>query len=430
MAKARITKTAAENFRPETHDSGPRQGQPKESYLWDTTASGFALRVTPKGHKSWVVVYRVLGERQAKKVTLGAIEQLTVEQARTLAQRYISASRTGSDMHETVKTTNAAKEAERKAKADRISCATAVERFLEEYEAKPSRFTGRMIAESTKSVTRLWLRPLANLNLALADVSEDDVMRAVDAASPGIRHHTFGAIRRLYRWARKKNLVTSNPTDTLDAPPVPPSRDACPTPKEMAHLFATLESMVENKKLYRAQADMVILAALTGARRGECSSMQWQHVDLDNAMWSQPSLTSKNRQAHKVPLPPRALALLRRRWEAAGRPSTGLCLPSPITGTNLHSSGSKIMKRVKAEAQLEYNLHDFRRAIVSGLAEAGIDIGLADRLLNHKAAATRRGALGVYQTSEQLAQRRDALLLWEQLIFGDGKVIPLHRKIA
>jgi integrase len=430
MAKARITKTAAENFRAEQHASGPNAGQPKETYLWDTTASGFALRVTPKGHKSWVVVYRVLGERQSKKVTLGSVEQLTVEQARTQAQRYIAAARTGSDMHEAVKAANATKEAQRKIEADRISCAAAVEAFLEYYESQPSRYTGRMISESTKAVTRVWLRPLAELDMALADVGEEEVQRAVDAASVGIKHHTFSAIRRLYRWAVKKKLAVTIPTDALDAPRAPPSRDACPSPDEMLLLINTLERMVEEKSLYRVQADVVILAALTGARRGECSSMRWEHVNFDRALWSQPSLTTKNRQAHAVPLAPRALALLRRRWEAAGKPSKGLCMPSPITGTNLHASMSKIMGRVKKETGLEYNLHDFRRSIVSGLASDGMGIDVADTLLNHKAATTRRGVLAVYQMSEQLPQRREALELWEKLVFDAGKVVPFRKKSA
>ena len=48
---------------------------------WDASTSGFGLRVTPTGVKSWFYWYRV-NRRQAKRWTIGRFPQMTLATAR------------------------------------------------------------------------------------------------------------------------------------------------------------------------------------------------------------------------------------------------------------------------------------------------------------------------------------------------------------
>src|SRR5690348_8813012 len=63
--------------------------------LFDGDVHGFALKVEPSGHKSWVV-QKSQGGRSVR-VTLGAYPDLTVDQARREAQRVTAALVQGRD---------------------------------------------------------------------------------------------------------------------------------------------------------------------------------------------------------------------------------------------------------------------------------------------------------------------------------------------
>ena len=52
--------------------------------IWDAVLPGFGLRVTDKGSKSWVAMYRV-GKRK-RRLTLGAYPKVTLGAARDLAR--------------------------------------------------------------------------------------------------------------------------------------------------------------------------------------------------------------------------------------------------------------------------------------------------------------------------------------------------------
>jgi len=74
MDIGRITKRAVDAL-----DSSSR-----DIFLWDEDLSGFGLRITPSGHKTYVVQYRIpgLGRRAfAKRLALGEHGMLTPEEA-------------------------------------------------------------------------------------------------------------------------------------------------------------------------------------------------------------------------------------------------------------------------------------------------------------------------------------------------------------
>ncbi len=75
MAKIKLTKSAVDTAQP--------QAQPIE--LLDPLVPGFLCKITPAGRKVFMLQYRTnAGER--RKPALGQYGELTVEQARSLAQ--------------------------------------------------------------------------------------------------------------------------------------------------------------------------------------------------------------------------------------------------------------------------------------------------------------------------------------------------------
>ena len=86
MAKRKLTKTVADAARPET--------VPYE--LRDTIIPGFLLKVTPAGRKIFMVAY-VANNGQRRKPAIGRFGEITVEQARGIAQDWLADVRKGKD---------------------------------------------------------------------------------------------------------------------------------------------------------------------------------------------------------------------------------------------------------------------------------------------------------------------------------------------
>src|SRR5665647_2985295 len=86
MAKMKLTKTVVDAAQPQSTDVELR----------DTLVPGFLCKVTPAGRKVFMIQYRTnAGER--RKPSLGLFGELTVEQARALAQDWLAEVRRGGD---------------------------------------------------------------------------------------------------------------------------------------------------------------------------------------------------------------------------------------------------------------------------------------------------------------------------------------------
>ena len=113
MATLRITKRAVDAARPKAADS----------YLWDDELSGFGLKVTPAGAKTYLIQYRLGGRKgRTRRVTVGRHGVLTADQARVKAKRLLGEVAAGRDPAD----------ARDKAKGS-LTFAAAVNEFLEQH---------------------------------------------------------------------------------------------------------------------------------------------------------------------------------------------------------------------------------------------------------------------------------------------------------
>src|SRR5258707_7207870 len=70
----------------------------KDIVHWDTGCPGFGIKVTPKGRKVFVVLYRTAGAgSQLRKFTIGPYGRVTLHQARIAAQKIFAARLEGRD---------------------------------------------------------------------------------------------------------------------------------------------------------------------------------------------------------------------------------------------------------------------------------------------------------------------------------------------
>ena len=143
--------------------------------------------------------------------------------------------------------------------------------------------------------------------------------------------------------------------------------------------------------------------------------MRWD--EIAGARWSIPGPRTKNRRPHIVHLSAPALAELEvLRADADGQTA----LVFTTTGTTTVSGFGMMKRRLDNLSGIAgWRLHDLRTAFASHSAEAGIPEGVVDRVLNHAASASSVSAVArVYQRSELLPQRAQALDQWAAMVIG------------
>ncbi len=155
---------------------------------------------------------------------------------------------------------------------------------------------------------------------------------------------------------------------------------------------------------------MVRLLILTGCRRSEIADLEWGEIDLARAVIEIPGERTKNGLPLVVPLPPVAVAIL------AGVPRMSTARVFSGFRAWCWAKG-KLDDLVQIPAWV---VHDIRRSVSTGLREhLSADVHLIELILNHQS-GTRGAIAGVYDRSQRLAERRELLAKWAELI-TDGR---------
>lgn len=177
MAQLKLTKSAVDAAQPQA-----------EAYeLRDTLVPGFLCKVTPAGSKVFMLQYRTnAGER--RKPRLGRYGELTVEQARSLAQEWMAQVRRGGDP-------SADKAAARVAPTMKELCA----KFMEDYTKQRNKASTQ---RGYESVVRRNIIPLLG-RMKVQDVKRPDIAGAMEkmAHKPGDANRTFAVLRKMFNMA-------------------------------------------------------------------------------------------------------------------------------------------------------------------------------------------------------------------------------------
>ncbi len=163
---------------------------------------------------------------------------------------------------------------------------------------------------------------------------------------------------------------------------------------------------------------------LTAARTGEAIGMKWAEVDLDNALWTIPAERMKTAREHRVPLPPRAVALLRALPNLGDFVFPGRAKDKPL-------SNMAMLQLLERMGRADLTVHGFRSTFRDWAAERTnfprevCEMALAHAVEDVTEAAYRRGDL--------FDKRRRLMEEWARHCGrkeGAAKVIPMPRKFS
>ena len=336
---------------------------------------GFGIRITRNDAKSWVYNYRSRTTGIERRITIGSFPTWNTDQAREEAKRLRRIVESGGDPMKQRQDERAAPD-----------CNVLFDRYEEEHA--PRKRTGYADAV----IFRQWLRPelgrLKVKDVTFADI--DGVHRKVTAAGTPIRANRVLALTsKCFSLAIKWQMRDTNPCRGVERN-TENRRTRSLDGEEMQRLIAALNASKN------ASANIVRLALLTGARRGEILSMRWRDLDMKAGTWTKPSAHTKQKKDHRVPLsgPVRQLlAEIRaeavRKAKADGAEVSEFVFPhrldSKAAQTELKKAWTAICKAAKLQG---VRFHDLRHQHASILASGGASLPMIGALLGHTQPST------------------------------------------
>ncbi|MDS4020590.1 MAG: tyrosine-type recombinase/integrase [Candidatus Competibacter sp.] len=370
--------------------------------VWD--GSGLGVRVSSKGRKSWVMVYRFEGK--PRYATLGTYPIMTVAQAHEAHRKALAELEQGIDPGAKVVQ---ARQEERHAP----TVAALAAEYLEKW-AKPRKRSWREDERIlNKEVIPLWG------NRKARDITRRDVLHLLDGIcerGPIMANNSLKVIRKMFNFAIDRAILDSTPCLRVKAPAPTVSRDRVLTDEEIRSLWNGLDSaaMAPGTRL------ALKLQLATAQRKGEVVALRWEHIDWNAATWMIPAAVAKNGKTHAVPLSNLALDLLKQAKALAA--DSAWVFPSPrrqhkepdgsfkpVDEPVIDTSPDHALKKaLPALGLADVVPHDLRRTAASHMTGLGIPRLVVSKILNH----AERGVTAIYDRHSYDPEKREALEKW------------------
>jgi integrase len=361
----------------------------KDVAYWDQGCPGFGVKVTPKGRKVFVVLYRTAGAgSQLRKFTIGPYGRVTLHQARVAAQKIFAARLEGRDP------AVEKREARRRRVEDGVG--DLLEAFIAQHvsQNRSARETSRLLR---REIGAAWG------SRSIHEIKKWDVIEVVSGienrGAPIAANKALKTIKTFLGWCVGRAVLDQSPADGIPLPSKENARDRALSDEELARVI------VAAREIGGPYGGIVEILALTGQRREEVAECTWDEVDLEGQIWTLPKSRTKNGKAHMVHLSDQSLAVLKRLEKREP-------FVFSVSGTRPFQGFSEAKRELdKICGVKDWRLHDLRRTCVSGMARLGVAPHVADKILNHQG-GTISGVAAVYQRHDFLSERKDALEQW------------------
>jgi integrase len=369
----------------------------------DALVPGLALRVTDRGHKSFVLVTRYPSNPEhPTRRSLGDVGAITLEQARQKARGWIELIGRGIDPK--------IEEARERAAAQRRqlnSFAAVAAEFLERHASKLRKSAQAKRIIESEFVKRWGARPITDIRPEEAAIA---IRAIVKRGAPYQAHNAFGYLRRLYNWAIGTHEfgIEASPVERLSPSDLIGKREARERTLCDDELRAVWHAAGSMGYPYGAIFRMLIL---TGQREREVGDMRWSEVDFEKKQWTIPANRMKGGRVHEVPLAHHALTLL------GGLPrfTSGECVFTTMGGAKPVNNYSRAKARMNALSGVSgWVIHDLRRTMRTHLSALPVQDLVRELVIAH----AKRGLHKIYDQHAYQDEKRRCLDLWEQRLIA------------
>jgi len=348
----------------------PSKGQ---LFIRDTKLSGFGVRITANGVRSFIIEKRVNGSNPRK--TLGKHPLMTVAQARAKAFKYLSDIENGINPFEIER-------------LERLQLITLHELF----EAYIS--TNNLLKDSTvedyRKAINYGFKDWKTRNIT--SISSDMILKRHRQLGKRSHARANGSMRvlrllfnfyiKMYSTPAGTPIIPNNPVDCLKHANawfrVSPRR-RCISKSELKDWYDSVMS-IPGKNPGRSATtarDYLLLSLFTGFRKQETANLKWVDINFNEKTITLPD--TKNSNVHILPMSEYIYNLLMKRKDNNSEyVFPGKNLNNPVNSINRH------IKKIINETGIKFSLHDLRRTFASSAAINCNSIYIIKRLLNHK----------------------------------------------
>ncbi len=332
-----------------------RRPQADEVTLWDADLAGFGLRIQPSGHRSWIVKFLRRGRQ--KKVTLGAVGDLSADQARRKARAILAQAAT--DGLPTIA---------------RPKTAPSFNEYAEIFWADYARHWKPATQVTNRGAIERNLKPVFG-NLLVDQIRRSDVLRWRDdmCCKPGLFNRVLPVLACMLAYAEQLGYRPRNSS---------PCRRMPGYPKGAKERFL---SSGEFRRLGRALAEfdsewpnvvaIIRLLMLTGARVSEILTLRWDAVHPPRLR-----LVDSKTGPKYIYLGRAASGLLAK---VEGKDGFPWVFPGPKGDGPIKTISPQWRSIRRAAALPDVRLHDLRHSYASVAINRGISLMMIGRLLGH-----------------------------------------------
>jgi integrase len=382
----------------------------------DSEARGFAVRVTAKGARSFILNYYTRGGRD-RCYTIGQFPGWSTTAARAKARELRREIDAGGDPLAEI-------EAERSAP----TVAELIDRFESEHLPRKRASTAR----DYRRMLDNHIRPHFGAHAKVADVTFTDVdalhRKITRSGAAYAANRCVAIVSKMFSLAVRWRMCETNPAKGVERN-TEHHRRRYLSGNELSRLVAALADHPD-----RQVADAVRFLLLTGCRRGEALGMRWADVDPGKGVWSKPPSSTKQKTFHEVPLSAPARALLARiREEQTAqdpkRPRGAFVFPSAASATgHLVEIKKSWAALTRAAGISDLRLHDLRHSYASALVSSGASLPLIGAMLGHASPTTTARYSHMFADPQRAAAERIGSLIENAAVpSAPEKVVPLGR---
>lgn len=364
MAEAGKRKTLTETL------VGELEADARDRILFDTVP-GFGVRITPTGTKIFIAQARVGG--RPRRLTVGFHPAMSVKQAREEALRALADMRRGADPV-------IERNARQVAASGGITVAALADKWLTDY-VRP-KLKPRTVFDYERLVAQ-HIKPGLG-HLSVAGIGRDDIVRLhVDMARiPRRANYTIATVRALLNFGIDLGYrpPASNPARRIKMYRQR-LRERFLSEEEIGKAADAIQEAERVGKIGPHGAAGLRLALFTGARSGEITAIEWNHIDWDRRLIRLPD--SKTNEPRTIHLSEAAVEVLKT------VPRIGRFVIAGARPDEPYKNLSRAWIVARGYAGLgDVRLHDLRHSYASLAANRGVSLQMIGKLLGHKVAAT------------------------------------------